>query len=162
MHPRAEELISKLELQPHPEGGFYRRLYESPTRVMSADDRGDRAALTTTYFLLSAEIFSRWHRVRSDEVWHLYEGGPLELLEMDSSASSLERYVLGPLGGAQQSPVHVVAAGQWQAARSLGDYTLIGCTVAPGFDWNDFTLLADDETAAAKVRKELSEVAFLI
>jgi len=82
MHPRAAELIAVLPLQPHPEGGFYRQIFRSPVQVTPMDGRGTRAALTTIYFVLPEGSFSRWHQVASDEVWHLYEGGPLELLEL--------------------------------------------------------------------------------
>jgi len=162
MHPRAADLIATLELEPHPEGGFYRELFRSATVVTPPDDRGLRAALTTIYFLLTADIWSRWHRVTSDEAWHLYEGGPLEILEMDPSARSLERHRLTAVGDGGHAPVHVVAAGRWQAARSLGDYALMGCTVGPGFDYADFRLLVDDETTAAAVRHQWPDLAFLV
>jgi predicted cupin superfamily sugar epimerase len=97
MHPRAAELIAELRLQPHPEGGFYREIFRSRTPVTPADGRGSRASLTTIHFLLTSETVSRWHRVSSDEVWNLYEGGPLELLELDVAARQLTRHVLGAL-----------------------------------------------------------------
>ena len=80
MHPRAADLVSVLDLRPHPEGGFYREVHRSTSRVTTGDARGERAAITTIYFLLTAGAQSRWHRVDSDEVWHFYEGDPLELL----------------------------------------------------------------------------------
>ena len=83
--------------------------------------------------MLPAGAHSRWHQVLSDEVWHFYEGAPLELLCDDKC------WVLGPVGIGQE-PVHTVPAGSWQAARSLGEYTLVGCTVGPGFDFADFTM----------------------
>jgi len=89
MHERARELISTLEMRPHPEGGYYREVYRSIDRVMPGDGRGERAALTTIYFLLVEGTFSRWHQVDSDEVWHLYEGGPLELLELTLGQQSI-------------------------------------------------------------------------
>ena len=82
MHVRAEELIATLGLRPHPEGGFFREIFRSSTLVTPADGRGPRSALTTIYFLLTEGTHSRWHHVISDEVWHLYEGGPLEVLEL--------------------------------------------------------------------------------
>src|SRR5688572_28638285 len=91
MHPRASQLIATLELQPHPEGGFYREVFRSSALVTPHDDRAPRSALTTIYFLLTSATWSRWHAVRSDEAWHLYEGGPLELFEMDADARTLER-----------------------------------------------------------------------
>jgi uncharacterized protein len=162
MHPRAASLIATLELQLHPEGGFYREIFRSAAYVTPADERGPRAALTTIYFLISKGAVSRWHRVTSDEVWHLYEGGPLELLELDASGQDLVRHRLGPIGNGADAPVHTIAAGAWQAARPLADYALMGCTVGPGFDFADFRLLADDPERAALVRALWPEVAELI
>lgn len=162
MHPRAAELIATLNLKPHPEGGFYRELFRSALTVSTGDGRGARSALTTIYFLLTADTWSRWHKVASDEAWHLYEGGPLDLFELDLSAGTLEQRVLGRAGDGSQAPTHVVAAGTWQAARPLGEYALMGCTVGPGFDFADFAMLSDDAATAATVRETWPNVAFLI
>jgi len=162
MHTRAAELIARLELHPHPEGGFYREVFRSATAVSPADGRGPRAALTTIYFLLPEGCVSRWHRVRSDEVWHFYEGGPLELLELDAANRDLSRHRLAPVGGTAGAPVCTIRAGMWQAARPLADYALVGCTVAPGFDFADFHLLADDAEFASVVRAEWPELAELL
>lgn len=144
MHPRAAELIQTLQLKLHPEGGYYRELFRSPEIVQPADQRGDRSALTTIYFLLTDDTYSRWHRVRSDEVWHLYEGGPLEVMELDRDCRDLTTHPV--------APVHVVPAGKWQATRSIGPYALVGCTVGPGFEFADFELLADHMGSAVPVR----------
>ena len=162
MHARAAQLIATLGLQPHPEGGFYREVFRSSRTVAPQDDRGNRSALTNIYFLLTADTWSRWHNVRSDEAWHLYEGGPLELLEMDASARALERHQLAAAGSESGEPTHVVAAGRWQAARSLGPYALMGCTVGPGFDFADFRMLSDDEGLAKVVRDAHPELSFLV
>ena len=162
MHPRAAALIATLGLSPHPEGGFYRELYRSPSRVLTPDGRGERAALTTIYFLLPNETHSRWHQVRSDEVWHLYEGGPLELFELAADGTGLVRHSLTAVSESGGSPVHTVAADRWQAARSLGDYSLVGCTVAPGFEFADFRMLSDDPDLAEVVRRRWPDVAALI
>ena len=163
MHPRAAELVATLRLEPHPEGGFFREVFRSSSIVSPDDARSPRRALTTIYFLLPQGSHSRWHQVDSDEVWHLYEGGPLELLEMDPRGSSLSRHVLDRVGGAGDGPVHTVIAGRWQAARPIGGgYALVGCTVGPGFEYADFRMLADDRALATTVRENLSEVAALI
>lgn len=162
MHPRASELIAKLELRPHPEGGFYRELFRSTARVTPADGRGARSALTTIYFLLPQGSVSRWHQVASDEVWHLYEGGPLELLELPESAQELWRRRLGPVDEGAQAPVCTIPAGHWQAARPLTAYALVGCTVGSGFDFADFRLLADYPDRAAHIRATWPEVAELL
>jgi predicted cupin superfamily sugar epimerase len=149
---RGAELIRLLDLTPHPEGGFYREIWRSPASVEPADGRGTRAALTGIYFLLPAEAVSRWHRVRSDEIWHFCEGAPLELLQTRSGKWTLERVRVGPKAPGQM-PVHCVPADSWQAARSLGLYTLVSCTVGPGFDFADFELLSDQPAAAAELRQ---------
>jgi predicted cupin superfamily sugar epimerase len=152
MHPRAAELIETLGLDPHPEGGFYREVFRSSEIVHPADRRGERSALTTIYFLLTDDTYSRWHRVRSDEVWHLYEGGPLDVMELDADCRELTTHRLAPVGSGDARPVHIVEAGRWQAARSLGKYALAGCTVGPGFDFIDFELLAERMHTSATSR----------
>ena len=162
MHPRAAELIAALDLRPHPEGGFYRQIFRSAVQVSPMDGRTPRAALTTIYFLLTEGSFSRWHQVASDEVWHLYEGGPLELLELGASCQSILRHRLGRVDSGTDAPVCTIGAGIWQAARPLGEYAFVGCTVGPGFDWADFRLLADDHVRASTVRAALPDLAPLI
>ena len=155
---RAAELIEALALAPHPEGGFYREIWRAPQGVAPNDRRGARSALTAIYFLLPAGAVSRWHRVRSDEIWHHYEGAPLELLLVPSDALRLERVRLGPLAEGQ-APVRCVPARRWQAARSLGAYTLVGCTVGPGFEFADFELLSDQPELADALCGALPEAA---
>lgn len=162
MHSRAADLISTLDLRPHPEGGFYREIHRSASLVTTGDMRGERSAITTIYFLLPAGAQSRWHRVDSDEVWHFYEGDPLELLELDARATTLVRHRLGSVDGMVQRPVYTIPAGAWQAARSLGDYTLVGCSVGPGFDFADFRMLADEPALADTVRRAWPLVAPLV
>jgi len=157
----ADRIIRTLALEPHPEGGFYREVFRSASQVTPADHRGPRAALTTIYFLLAEGSVSRWHRVTSDEVWHLYEGGPLELLELSASGDDLTRHQLGPVG-AGEAPVHTIRAGNWQAARPLASYALVGCTVGPGFDFADFRLLAHDHALAARVHTAFPDLAELV
>lgn len=151
-----------MDLVPHPEGGYFRQIYRSNMRVQPlADRREERAALTTIYFLLVAGDVSRWHQVLSDEVWHFYEGEPLELFSLDPEFSEVRREVLGPVGGDGQ-PVRVVPAHQWQAARPLGDYTLAGCSVGPGFVFDDFQMLGDLSVEAKMFRNRHPEWAFFL
>jgi predicted cupin superfamily sugar epimerase len=157
VNSRAAELIRHLELQPHPEGGFYRETWRSTGKV-TARQRPERSALTTIYFLLAAGSFSAWHRVRSDEVWHWYEGQPLELLIARPAFAEVQRKVLGPVS-AHTEPVVTVPADAWQAARPLGEYALCGCTVAPGFEFEDFSFLRDDAAASAALRRVAPELA---
>jgi uncharacterized protein len=151
MHPRAAALIDQLGLLPHPEGGFYGELHRSAVRVQPLDGRPPRTGLTTIYFLLPEGTHSRWHRVTSDEAWHLYEGSPLDLFQAAPNGASLQRIILGPALAAG-APVHVVPAGYWQAARSTGPYTLVGCTVGPGFDFADFSFLRDTPESLERLR----------
>jgi len=138
VHPRAADLIASLKLSPHPEGGHFREIYRSSSRVQPGDERGERSAVTTIYFLLAAREGRRWHRVASVEVWNYYVGEPLELLiAADASFEQVTSHRLGPVDG-DTRPVHVVPAHTWQAARSTGAYTLVGCTVGPGFEFEDF------------------------
>lgn len=125
----AAELIASLDLVPQPEGGFYRQIYKSPMTVKRGDDT--RSALTIIHFLLPAGQISRWHRVSSDEVWTFLQGDPLRLHRSDGAV------ILDA-----QSPIHVVPAGEWQSAEPLGEYTLVSCVVAPGFEFEDFELVA--------------------
>jgi predicted cupin superfamily sugar epimerase len=148
---RVETLIAALGLIPHPEGGFYGEVYRSNTTVDPTDGRGLRPALTTIYFLLPAGAVSRWHRVTSDEVWHFYEGAPLDLWMATGNGGPVDHCRLGPLDG-DQRPTWTVPAGHWQAGRSTGAFTLVGCTVGPGFDFRDFELASDRPGAAAVLR----------
>lgn len=155
MHPRAAELIRHLVLQPHPEGGHYAEVFKSPHRVERGEGGDARAALTTIYFLLAQGERSRWHRVASDELWHYYEGDPLELVWEE--AGEVRRVQVGPVAMGRE-PVAVVPAGSWQAARARGAYTLVGCTVAPGFEFTDFALLADKPEEATRLRARYPEL----
>jgi len=161
MNERARTLIAALEMQPHPEGGYYREIYRSPDTVQPQDGRGERSALTTIYFLLTAGQVSRWHRVLSDEVWHHYEGDPLELLWLSHDLTVCHRAVLGPVREGV-TPVATVPAGCWQAARPTGDHTLVGCTVGPGFDFHDFTLISPESDIAPTIRTRFPHLASLI
>ena len=148
MHSRAVELLNILGMRPHPEGGHYVELFRSGHRVDVLERSVERAALTTIYFLLAAGEFSRWHRVVSDEVWHYHEGEAIELLLFDDRG--LRRLRLGPVSR-ETRPTIVVPAGTWQAARSVGAYTLGGCTVGPGFEFADFALAVDWPEVAARI-----------
>lgn len=135
----AATLIELLRLEPHPEGGWYREVHRSSELLQTP--RGPRNALTSIYFLLERPQFSRWHVVESDEIWHYASGAPLELLIYRPDSRQFRRRLLGAPAGEQQ-PTGSVRAGEWQAARSLGDHTLVGCDVGPGFDFEDFRFVA--------------------
>ena len=140
---RAAELVALLQLQPHPEGGYYRELFRARATVQPQDGRGARAGLTSIDFLLARGQCSAWHRVASDEAWHLLEGGPLRLWLLAPGLDAVQTVDLGA-AAAEQRPRHVVPAGWWQAAEALGDYAYCGATVGPGFDFADFDFGRDD------------------
>jgi len=161
VHPRAEELIRRLNLQPHPEGGWYREVFRSARRVQPFDGRSSRSALTVIYFLLAGGAHSRWHRVTGDEVWTWVEGDALELLRIDAALTSFETQTLAAPGDGVDA-VGVIAAGDWQAARTTGAYTLVTCTVGPGFDFADFGMMRDEPGTADEVRRKLPAAAGMI
>lgn len=150
-HGRVAELIDRLGLQPHPEGGHFREVFRSAGTVQPGDSRPPRSALTTIDFLLARGECSAWHRVRSDEVWHLLEGGPLRLWLMSPALDAIEEVTLGRVDGRGAGPRHPVPADWWQAAEPLGDYAYAGATVGPGFDFADFAFLRDDAVATARL-----------
>jgi hypothetical protein len=127
----ADRIVRLLKLKPHPEGGYFREMFRDP--------KGKRAHSTAIYFLLKKGQASRWHRIDAAEVWHWYGGASLELL-IGSNGKKPTRHILGNDLAKGERPQIVVPAGQWQAARSLGAYTLAGCTVAPGFVFETFEL----------------------
>jgi len=129
----AADIIRLLDLKPHPEGGHYRETFRD-TRL----DASGRSASTAIYFLLARGERSHWHRVDSTEVWHFHAGAPLALRVSDGADQTTIR--LGNDIAANERPQAVVPAGQWQAAESLGDWTLVGCTVAPAFEFKGFEL----------------------
>jgi uncharacterized protein len=129
----ASDVIRLLALKPHPEGGHFRETFRDTVT-------GARAASTAIYFLLARGERSHWHRVDAAEVWHHYAGAPLALKIATSEQGPIERVTLGSDLRAGELPQAVVPAGAWQAAESHGDWSLVGCTVAPGFEFKGFTL----------------------
>jgi len=140
----APEIIRLLDLKPHPEGGHYRQTFRDPL-TYPPPQAGEgkmgaaRAASTAIYFLLARGERSHWHRVDAVEIWHWHAGAPLAL-EIAAAPGQRERIMLGNDLAAGERPQGIVPAHAWQAARSLGDWTLVGCTVAPGFEFEGFEL----------------------
>lgn len=139
--------IEQLGLAPHPEGGYFRETYRAAERIAAAAlpvrFGGERAFSTAVYFLLTADAFSAWHRIRSDELWHFHAGDPVTLHVLDADGrGTLATHRLGcdPASGAP--PQVTIPAGAWFAAEieAPGRFALVGCTVAPGFDFADFEL----------------------
>lgn len=129
----AQEIIDTLRLSPHPEGGFYRQTWIDEAAT-------GRAHGTCIYFLLEAGKPSHWHRVDAVEIWHFYAGSPLRLKLAASDQGPRQDVILGPDITQGQRPQGIVDKDYWQAAETMGDWTLVGCTVSPGFDFAGFTL----------------------
>ncbi len=134
-HLTADAVINSLGLAPHPEGGFYRETFRDP-----AVDAAGRAASTAIYFLLQAGQVSRWHKVDATEVWHWYAGAPLQLSVAPDAETRPTTCRLGPDIAAGERPQHIVPPHHWQQAASAGEWTLVGCTVAPGFLFSGFQM----------------------
>ena len=132
---KTQTLIQQLGLKPHPEGGWYRELHRSPDQVQRQDG-AERSALTAILFLLPAGAVSCWHRViGGDEIWTHIDGATLELFQCQGDGTGLKRDALHA-----SNPIQVVPANTWQAARSLGNYSLMSCCVGPGFEFCDFEM----------------------
>lgn len=132
------EIIRMLDLQPHPEGGWYRQTFKD----MPTED--GRPSSTAIYFLLQADERSAWHKIDAVEVWHYYAGAPISLTLSTPDGQGATVHVLGPDLRAGARPQVVVPTGWWQTAVSQGAWTLVGCTVAPGFDFEGFELAPKD------------------
>jgi predicted cupin superfamily sugar epimerase len=162
----AQYWINHLGLGPHPEGGYYRATYQSDLTIarsaLPSSYQGDRSASTAIYFLLDGRDFSAFHRIASDEVWHFYSGSSLVVYVIDADGDYSELH-LGD--GSDEVFQAVVKAGCWFASRvkDAEGFALVGCTVAPGFDFADFELAARPELVAAypqhsKLIEELTRV----
>lgn len=137
--PRVRTLIDNLDLSPHPEGGYYRETFRSACQVRTPDAGRKRCAGTGIYFLLPAGVCTNWHRVRSDELWHFYEGDPV-VLEVITKTGQYERIELAGQADGQYAFQGLAPAQCWQRAWSAGSYSLVGCTVTPGFEFEDFEM----------------------
>ena len=134
----ARDVIRLLELAPHPEGGYFRETFRDPRT-----DASGRSVGTAIYYLLDAGAVSEWHRVDTAEIWHYYAGAPLVLTISPNGHDATAQH-LGPALLAGQRPQITVEAGHWQSATSLGAWTLVGCTVAPGFRFEGFEMAPKD------------------
>ncbi|WP_276363393.1 cupin domain-containing protein [Daejeonella sp. H1SJ63] len=154
-----KDLIQQYGLLPHPEGGFYKETYRSsesiPLQGLPARFSGERAFSTAIYFLLVKKSFSAFHRIQSDECWHFYDGDSLQVHVLHSNGS----YELIRLGrNSKQGEVYqaVVPSGSWFASETSGEYSFVGCTVAPGFDFQDFELA--EAAALTDIYPEFTEL----
>jgi predicted cupin superfamily sugar epimerase len=133
--PSAADVIRLLDLKPHPEGGHFRETFRDTRRI-----EGGRAASTAIYFLLARGERSHWHRLDAAEVWHWHAGAPLTLATTARQTRPVTRLMLGPDLATGELPQAIVPAHMWQMAESLGEWTLVGCTMAPGFEFTGFEL----------------------
>ena len=135
--------INRLALTHHPEGGWYKETYRSEEKIsieaLPERFQGDRNFSTAIYYLLEKGDFSAFHRIKSDEMWHFYDGDPMEIIEI-TAQGKLINHCLGLTKRSKCFPQLVIPSGSWFAARPMGEYTLVGCTVSPGFDFTDFEL----------------------
>jgi len=148
----AQYFVKCLDMSPHPEGGWYKETYRSAENAQGLPQRfsGERSFSTGIYFLLRYPQFSAFHRIKSDEMWHFYSGSPLNVYVIDSEGH-FEVINLGPDIEQGERFQAVVKAGNWFASQPVGGddaeeiYSLVGCTVSPGFDFNDFEMARADD-----------------
>ncbi len=145
-----EELIRRFDLKPHPEGGYFRETYRSegriPEGILPQNYSGERNFSTSIYFLLTSDMFSAFHKINQDEIWHFYAGAPLRI-HCISEEGQYEAYDMGTDFDSNLVPQAVIPGGSWFAAETLlpNSYSFVGCTVAPGFDFDDFVLPTQKE-----------------
>lgn len=145
MNTQIQEIIDRLDLQPHPEGGFYRETYRSSGAIssesLSSGYSGSRSYSTCIYFLLVSGNFSAFHKINQDELWHFYDGSPVELHTISEDGNH-SKHMIGRDFTKGQIPQLVVPGNHWFASKvsEPDGYSLVGCTVAPGFDFDDFVL----------------------
>lgn len=147
-----QHLIDKYNLVPHPEGGYFSEIYKSKQLVKSRAINEDRNSITHIYFLLAAGQVSVFHKVVHDEIWNFYEGDPIKLLKYDGFKVTEEI-----IGSGCRDYVSIIKGDVYQAAESTGTYSLVGCSVAPGFEFEDFSLLRDEIEIKDKFLKEFPD-----
>lgn len=147
---KVESIIIELNLEPHPEGGYFKEVYRSSGKINSEslDDRykGQRNYATSIYFLLTSDTFSAFHKINQDEIWHFYDGSPVKI-HMISETNIYSNVIVGKDLKNGEKLQYVVPGGYWFAANVINqnDYSLVGCTVSPGFDFKDFKLANRNE-----------------
>lgn len=140
-----KEIIEHFDMQPHPEGGFFNETYRSDLVINTSI--GKRCASTAIHFLITKDSISHFHRLNSDEGWHYHLGEPLKIIEITPEGDLLET-LLGPNFREGQKLQHMIPAGHWFASTSTGDFSLVGCTVAPGFEFDDFEMAKYEDLAS--------------
>lgn len=147
---KVNDYVTQLKLQPHPEGGYYRETYRSSEGIAASGlpnrFEGERSFATAIYFLIEKGNFSALHRIKSDETWHFYAGDALEVIELDEQGNLILTRV-GPHLNKGEVFQYTVKAGRWFGSRVAGEglFSLVGCTVSPGFDFRDFEMAKCEE-----------------
>jgi hypothetical protein len=150
MNPRIKHIVEKLELEPHPEGGFFIETYRSQGMIsaenLGSEYNGSRNFSTCIYFLLTSDNFSAWHRIKQDEIWHFYDGSPIKL-HMINTAGKYSSQLIGRDFRKGELPQFIVPGGCWFATEVAepDSFSLSGCTVSPGFDFEDFEMLSREK-----------------
>ncbi|MBW1849525.1 MAG: cupin domain-containing protein [Deltaproteobacteria bacterium] len=157
MMNRAKELIELFQLSKHPEGGYFREVYRSEKKGKIDSYGNERNWMTDIFFLLTENDISRFHRLKHDEIWHFYEGSPITLTEIHQDSLDINTVTLG-----QPAPLltytYCVKGNNWQSAYSRGPYSFIGCTVGPGFEFEDFEMMAQCKEVKAAVLSKYPEL----
>jgi len=157
MVDRSKELIKLFQLSKHPEGGYFREVYRSD-KIGKIDTYGNkRNWMTGIYFLLTENDISRFHRIKHDEIWHFYEGAPVTLTEIHPDSLDINTVTIGQ-PGPLLTYTHCVKGNVWQSAYSHGPYSLIGCTVGPGFEFEDFEMMNQCKEAKASILSKYPEL----
>jgi len=144
-----EDIINKLNLEPHPEGGYFKEVYRAEGEIDSSsltkDYKGKRNYSTSIYFLLTSDSFSAFHRIKQDEIWHFYDGSPI-LLHVINEKGEHSQIIIGRDLLAGHHPQYVVPGGCWFATEVINenDFSFVGCTVSPGFSFEDFELRSEE------------------
>ncbi|MDG1754639.1 MAG: cupin domain-containing protein [Rhodothermales bacterium] len=148
---RIKELIALHRMRPHPEGCFFAEVFRSENKVDPQDDRPTRSAVTAILFLMPEGDISRFHRVRSDEVWSHLEGAPVRQISLSPDLDQMNGFELSASKDGQ--PLRVIPADWWQASVSMGSFSLVSCTVGPGFDFDDFEMACNSPSGSAIIAK---------
>lgn len=158
MNQRVFELVDLLEMEPHVGGGYIQEFFRSTNVIHLPGNKVERRALTTIYYLLGAGEYDSWHRLEGDEVWHYHEGAKLELIWIEQGKQKYTNCLIGEIDSSSK-PIAVVPGGCWQMARTTGEYTLVGCTMGPGFEYEDYQLLRNFPEAASGIMHRFPELA---
>ncbi len=153
MKHHIQNIIKKYNLIPHPEGGYYREIFRSPTQINSPKVNKERTAATHIYFFLMQNQISKFHKVVHDEIWNFYQGDALKIITFEGETA--KETIIGHRQ--KHGYTVIIPGGCYQAAESTGEYSLVGCTVAPGFEFEDMSFLSQDESSKSKLLKKYPE-----